>query len=65
MGTDDATPPKRRGRPPASRSEDTLEAILDGARRLFSERGYAAVTNKDLAAAAGVTTGALYHFVES
>ncbi|MFK8025726.1 MAG: TetR/AcrR family transcriptional regulator [Ilumatobacter sp.] len=65
MGTDDATPPKRRGRPPASKSEDTLVAILDGGRRLFSERGYAAVTNKDLAAAAGVTTGALYHYVES
>lgn len=32
---------------------------------LFGERGYGAVTNKDLAAAAGVTTGALYHYVES
>lgn len=32
---------------------------------LFSERGYGAATNKDLAAAAGVTTGALYHYVES
>ncbi len=40
-------------------------AILDGARRLFGERGYGAATNKDLAAAAGVTTGALYHYVES
>ncbi len=32
---------------------------------LFGERGYGAATNKDLAAAAGVTTGALYHYVES
>ena len=43
----------------------TREAILDGARKLFGERGYAAVTNKDLAATAGITTGALYHYVES
>ena len=32
---------------------------------MFAERGYGAVTNKDVAAAAGVTTGALYHYVES
>ena len=38
---------------------------MRGARELFGERGYGAVTNKDLAAAAGVTTGALYHYVES
>lgn len=38
---------------------------MDGARQLFGERGYGAATNKDLAAAAGVTTGALYHYVES
>lgn len=57
--------PRRRGRPPATKSSQTREAILDGARVLFAERGYGAVTNKDLAAAAGVTTGALYHYVES
>jgi AcrR family transcriptional regulator len=39
--------------------------MLDGARQLFGERGYGSVTNKDLAAAAGITTGALYHYVES
>lgn len=38
---------------------------MSGARSLFGERGYGAVTNKDLAAAAGVTTGALYHYVDS
>jgi len=56
---------KRRGRPPASDSADTRRAILDNARRLFAEGGYAAVTNKDLAEAAGLTTGALYHYVDS
>ena len=56
---------KRRGRPPATDSTDTWCTILDVSRRLFAERGYSAVTNKDLAAAAGVTTSALYHYVES
>jgi AcrR family transcriptional regulator len=56
---------KRRGRPPATDSTQTWCTILDSARRLFAERGYSAVTNKDLAAAAGITTGALYHYVES
>lgn len=65
MGTADTSTPRRRGRPPDTDSSATREALLDGARQLFGERGYAAVTNKDLAAAAGVTTGALYHYVES
>lgn len=65
MSAADPTLPRRRGRPPDSKSSETREAILDGARRLFGERGYAAVTNKDLAGAAGVTTGALYHYVDS
>src|SRR6187551_3839646 len=60
---DDAV--KRRGRPPATDSTDTWCTILDVSPRLFAERGYSAVTNKDLAAAAGVTTSALYHYVES
>jgi AcrR family transcriptional regulator len=61
--TDEAV--KRRGRRPATDSTDTWCTILDVSRRLFAERGYSAVTNKDLAAAAGVTTSALYHYVES
>lgn len=56
---------KRRGRPPDRDSAETWRAIVDSARRLFAERGYAGVTNKDLAAAAGVTPGALYHYMES
>jgi AcrR family transcriptional regulator len=56
---------RRRGRPPASDSADTRRAIIDNARRLFAERGYGAVTNKALAEASGITTGALYHYVES
>lgn len=56
---------RRRGRPPATDSATTREAILDGARKLFGERGFGPVTNKDLAATAGITTGALHHYVES
>ncbi len=59
------TPGRRRGRPPATDSAETRRAILDSARQLFAERGYGAVTNKDVAEAAGITTGALYHYVES
>lgn len=59
------TAPRRRGRPPATDSAITRARIFDAARRLFAERGYSAVTNKDLAAEAGLTTGALYHYIES
>ena len=56
---------RKRGRPPATDSADTRRAILDNARRLFAERGYSAVTNRDVAVASGITAGALYHYVES
>jgi AcrR family transcriptional regulator len=56
---------RRRGRPPATDSADTRRAILDNARRLYAERGFGAVTNKDVAVASGITTGALYHYVDS
>ncbi len=56
---------KRRGRPPATDSTETWCTILDVSRHLFAPRGYSAVTNKEIAAAAGITTSALYHYVES
>jgi len=56
---------RRRGRPPAADSADTRRTIIDSARRLFAERGYGGVTNRELAEASGITTGALYHYVES
>lgn len=45
----------------AQRTADTRRALVDAARLQFSERGYAAVGTDDLARAAGVTRGALYH----
>jgi AcrR family transcriptional regulator len=59
------TSTRRRGRPPATDSADTRRALLDTARRLFAERGYDGVTNKEIASAAGLTAGAMYHYVES
>jgi AcrR family transcriptional regulator len=45
----------------AEQSEQTRGALVDAARGLFSERGYAAVSTEEIVQAAGVTRGALYH----
>lgn len=42
-------------------SEATAAAILAAARGLYAERGYAAVAVEEVAAACGVTRGAVYH----
>jgi AcrR family transcriptional regulator len=59
--------PRRRrlGRPPANDSGETRRRLLDAARRSFARVGYDATTNKDVAAEAGITAGAIYHYVAS
>ncbi|GHH44760.1 TetR/AcrR family transcriptional regulator [Streptomyces candidus] len=41
--------------------EETRRALLGESRRLFTERGYGAVSLAEIVGAAGVTKGALYH----
>ena len=57
--TQPATPAARRTQ--AQRSAATREALQAAARRLWGERGYAEVSTPEIAAAAQVTRGALYH----
>ena len=45
----------------AERGLATRAALVDAARQLFSERGYAAVGTHELVQRAGVTRGAMYH----
>lgn len=45
----------------SERRAATTEAILNSGRRLFGERGFAATTIDDIAEAAGVAKGAVYH----
>lgn len=54
--------PKRRGRPVV---DDKRRQLLDAALKLFSERGYHGVAVPEVAQAAGVGTGTLYHYFEN
>jgi len=60
-----AAPPRRLGRPPAVDSAETRAQILAAARSAFAQRGYDATTNKEIARAVGITTGAIYHYFTS
>jgi AcrR family transcriptional regulator len=55
----------RIGRPPDTDPAETRRRIVDAAREVFARRGYAAATNRVIAVASGVTTGAVYHHYNS
>src|SRR3954463_6735668 len=48
----------------AEQAEGTRSALIEAARSLFAERGYADVATEEIVAAARVTRGALYYHFE-
>jgi AcrR family transcriptional regulator len=54
-------PPPDRPRTKAAQREATTAALLNSARELFAQRGYAGVGTEEIVQNAGVTRGALYH----
>ena len=61
----DAAIGRRLGRPPDVDSGVTRDRLVSTARHLFARDGFDATTNRDIAAAAGITTGAIYHYFSS
>lgn len=45
--------------------EDRREQILDAAMRVFAQKGFERATNKDIAEAAEITPGLIYHYFKS
>lgn len=52
------------GRPKAANAHETRQRILDAARSLFADRGYEGASNRAIADAANLTTGAIYHYFD-
>lgn len=55
----------RVGRPPSADSAETRRRILHAARIRFARDGFRATTNRLIAQDVGITSGAIYHYVES
>ena len=58
-------PTKKLGRPCSTDAGETRERLIREARASFATIGYDATTNRTIAAAAGITTGAIYHYFPS
>jgi len=56
---------KKLGRPCAVDSAETRKHLVSEARRSFAAVGYDDTTNRALAEAVGITTGAIYHYFPS
>ena len=46
----------------AETKQETRQRILDAARKLFSEKGFAGTTTRDLAAEASIATGTMFNY---
>ena len=44
------------------KKEQTRQAIVEAARRLFAEKGYEATRTREIAEAAGIATGTLFNY---
>ncbi len=64
MRSDDPDAGEPRRQPKQNRSVETFNAILEAAGKLFSEQGYEETTTHQIAAAAGVSVGALYRYFD-
>lgn len=53
---------EQRRQPKQPRSVETFNSLLEAAAKLFAERGYEQTTTHQVAAAAGVSVGALYRY---
>lgn len=51
--------------PQQARSRQTVDRLLRGALRVFSEKGYAGATTNHIAVAAGISVGSLYQYFPS
>jgi AcrR family transcriptional regulator len=60
-----ADEPKRLGRPVASSAPETRDRLMEEARKSFALFGYEGTTNRAIADAVGITTGAIYHYFPS
>lgn len=57
--------PKKLGRPTSCDAVETRTRLLTEARRSFANNGFDATTNREIAIAVGITTGAIYHYFPS
>lgn len=51
--------------PRRQQAEERREQILDAAMKVFSEKGFAGASVRDIAGSIGVTEGLIYHYFES
>ncbi|MFI9508387.1 TetR/AcrR family transcriptional regulator [Nocardia sp. NPDC052566] len=58
-------PPRRRGRPPAAESGDTMQRIVRAAVELFAEKGFHGTGVAEIGERADVQRGALYYHIGS